>query len=140
MHLLSTFDLYAAYAENTNHGEPGVGPLAYIALALAGEAGEVANEVKKHYRDDLNDDTLIGLSFHSPHTDRREKILLEMGDVLWYLNRLARSLNSSLSEVASMNVAKLSKRHGHAKPASPYDPYYPDPDSRPNQTDDLEGF
>lgn len=76
--------------------------LGYVGLGLAGEAGEVANQLKKIFRDDAGSLT----------DDRKAKILDELGDVLWYCAALARELNVPLSEVAQMNIDKLSKRHG----------------------------
>lgn len=74
----------------------------YSALALAGEAGEVAGEVKKAFRDDGG-----GLT-----KERRERIIDEAGDVLWYLANLASDLDVSLQEIAEYNSRKLEKRHG----------------------------
>lgn len=74
--------------------------LSYGALKLAGEAGEVANELGK-------------VLFHCKEMDAA-KIAEELGDVLWYLAFLARAIDFDLSVVAAMNVAKLEKRHGAA--------------------------
>lgn len=73
---------------------------AYAALGLCGEAGEVAENFKKAIRDDGGEIT----------AKRRQKILLELGDVLWYLNECAISIGSSLEEVARANNDKLQKR------------------------------
>ncbi len=73
--------------------------LAYCALGL-GEAGEVQGKVKKILRDD---DGQIADA-------RAEQILSECGDVLWYLDRLAAELGSSLEEVANANLDKLLTR------------------------------
>ena len=69
--------------------------LVYPALGLAGEAGEVAEKVKKHIRDGVLD------------VDAVKK---EMGDVLWYLAALASDLGIELEDVALANVEKLSSR------------------------------
>jgi NTP pyrophosphatase (non-canonical NTP hydrolase) len=74
--------------------------LTYVALGLAGEAGEVGNTLKKALRDDRGKVT----------PERRAKVIGEMGDVLWYLARLATHLNVELSEVARQNVVKLRDR------------------------------
>ena len=68
-----------------------------LALGIAGEAGEVADEVKKE----------IG---HG-HPEDRARIAYEPGDVLWYVTCLADEYDWSLSEVAAMNLAKLRKRY-----------------------------
>ena len=53
----------------------------YPALGLAGEAGEVANKVKKMLRDDNLD---------------KNAIASEIGDVLWYAAMLSKDLNIEL--------------------------------------------
>ena len=69
-------------------------------LGLNGEAGEVAEKVKKLIRDK---DSKI------EPTDRLE-IQKELGDVLWYLSVLARTLGIDLEDVALMNLEKLKSR------------------------------
>lgn len=69
----------------------------YPAMGLANEAGEVVGKIKKVLRD--NDGKLT--------PEHREKILDEMGDVLWYLVVLAKDLNASLDEIAQANLDKL---------------------------------
>lgn len=74
--------------------------LTYCTLALAGEAGEISNKVKKIYRDDngvLTD-------------ERREAIIDELGDVFWYVAAMADSLDINLDEVAKRNLEKLRRR------------------------------
>jgi NTP pyrophosphatase (non-canonical NTP hydrolase) len=75
--------------------------LEYPTLGLAGEAGEVANIVKKIQRD-----------FGGEITDEiRGKLKDELGDVLWYISACADELNLTLAEIAEFNVEKLAKRH-----------------------------
>ncbi len=75
--------------------------LEYPTLGLAGEAGEVANIVKKIQRD-----------FGGETTDEiRAKLKDELGDVLWYISACADELGLSLEEIAQFNVEKLAKRH-----------------------------
>jgi NTP pyrophosphatase (non-canonical NTP hydrolase) len=76
------------------------GNIVYHGLALAGEAGELANEVKKFIRDDKMELT----------EERRQKMILEAGDVLWYLQGFARQIGTNLDEIAFANINKLSKR------------------------------
>ena len=70
-------------------------------LGLNGEAGEVAEKIKKVIRDknSVIDDN-----------DRKE-IQKELGDVLWYLAVLSDTLGLDLESVASMNLEKLKSRH-----------------------------
>lgn len=68
-------------------------------LGVAGEAGEVADLVKK-------------INFHGvPLGQVREKLIKEMGDVHWYLEYLAAALGIDTREVLDANVAKLRARH-----------------------------
>jgi NTP pyrophosphatase (non-canonical NTP hydrolase) len=76
------------------------GRLTYPALGLCGEAGEVAELIKKMHRDDNGCLTL----------GRREKLKKELGDVLWYLAEISRQAGLNLSEVASANIEKLRAR------------------------------
>lgn len=74
--------------------------LLYVTLGLNGEAGEVAEQVKKALRDDNGVIT----------AERREKLTKELGDVLWYLARAAAELDLDLGHVADFNLAKLASR------------------------------
>ena len=77
----------------------------YPALGLAGEAGEVANIVKKSIRDK------DGL--WSP--EDRNAVAKELGDVLWYVAMVAADLNLDLDEIASGNIKKLLDRKNRGK-------------------------
>jgi NTP pyrophosphatase (non-canonical NTP hydrolase) len=74
--------------------------MTYPALGLCGEAGEVAEKVKKTLRDDggvLTD-------------ERREALSRELGDVLWYLSQLATEADLDLETIAEENLDKLLSR------------------------------
>jgi|TARA_B100001093_G_C26747975_1_gene979755 NTP pyrophosphatase (non-canonical NTP hydrolase) len=73
--------------------------LKYMGLGLGGEVGEILNEIKKLERDDNN--TLT--------EERRKKIILEMGDMMWYLQGICNRLNTSITEVIESNINKVSK-------------------------------
>ena len=77
----------------------------YPALGLAGEAGEVANKVKKIMRD--------GVQNLPP--DWKHQLASEIGDVLWYCAVLADDLNFKLSDIAHLNMDKLKKRKATGK-------------------------
>lgn len=73
----------------------------YPTHGLCGEAGEVANQVKKIDRDD-----------NGILTDqRKKKIMSELSDVLWYVNAICQECSFSMEEVARYNIDKLSDRH-----------------------------
>jgi NTP pyrophosphatase (non-canonical NTP hydrolase) len=67
------------------------------ALGLTGEAGEVADMIKKW-------------AYHGKTLDG-EKLRLELGDVLWYLAVLAARRGMSLEDVAQANLDKLRRRY-----------------------------
>lgn len=71
------------------------------ALGLAGEVGEVLEHVKKDRRPDSRRQPLDVEAFTA-----------ELGDVLFYLTRLAHKNGITLKEVADYNEKKLTKRHG----------------------------
>ena len=66
---------------------------------LCSESGEIAGLAKKIDRDNITDSVLI-----------RERILRELGDVLWYVAMTAEHFMIPLSEVASVNIQKLTDR------------------------------
>lgn len=72
----------------------------YPTLGLAGEAGEVADKLKKTIRDD--DGVLT--------EEKRREVGKELGDVLWYAAQIASELDLSLDEVAQQNLDKLFSR------------------------------
>lgn len=74
--------------------------LMYLTLGVAGEAGEIAEKIKKILR---NDNGAIS-------DEKREALKLEIGDVLWYLSQLSRELGFPFSEAAAANIQKLADR------------------------------
>ena len=68
----------------------------YPALGLAGEAGEVAEKVKKWLRDGNID---------------AGELHKEIGDVLWYCALAARALGLPLEQIAKLNIDKLKARY-----------------------------
>ena len=74
--------------------------LAYFALGVAGESGEVADKVKKIFRDNGGVMT----------TQDKEELAKEMGDVLWYLSQLSQYIGKDFSDIAQINLDKLKSR------------------------------
>ena len=93
-----TFDEYQEFARSTAMYPEEV-KVVYPTLGLCGEAGEVAEKIKKHMRDGRS---LVGVG-------------LELGDVLWYISALADDLGITLEEIAQANVDKLAGRMERGK-------------------------
>lgn len=102
------FKEYQQIIEETGVYPKQVG-LAYCAMGLTGEAGEVADKIKKLYRDDNLHalDAAHELVLIDTH---RHSIAKELGDVLWYVTAMANEIDMDLEEIAQMNYDKLIKR------------------------------
>ena len=118
-----TFDAYEAEVMPLAfYPGRGDGCITYTALGLAGEAGEVlekveglglenpakavvsASRVAEHAKKALRDDG------EAVTSERREKIVNELGDVLWYAAATAAELGLTLEDVARANIKKLVDR------------------------------
>ncbi len=73
----------------------------YTALGLVGEAGEIANKVKKFIRDGYDEEEL---------NDKLNDVADELGDVLWYVAAVANVIGTDLESVAKNNLYKLAER------------------------------
>ena len=72
--------------------------LMYLTLGVCGEAGEIAEKVKKHIRDNTSSQQL------------RESLILEIGDVMWYLANLADAIHVDMSWILIENIEKIQSR------------------------------
>lgn len=99
---VDTLDEYQALSKQTAvyPAQGTIDGLVYATLGANGEAGEIAEKVKKAIRDNGGVIT----------EDRKEQILLEVGDCLWYLSRVCEELDTPLSRAAQMNLDKLFAR------------------------------
>lgn len=93
-------DEYQRAAMRTARDKDAPDEFMHLVLGLVGEAGEVAEKVKKLVRDKGSD--LAQLD--------RDDMAAELGDVLWYTAVLANFLDLSLSEVTQKNIDKLADR------------------------------
>ncbi|MGI0479523.1 nucleoside triphosphate pyrophosphohydrolase family protein [Geminocystis sp. CENA526] len=75
--------------------------LEYLTLGLASEAGEVSGVVKKYIRKDNDLETA------------KEKLVKELGDVMWYWARLCDELGLNPEEVMEKNINKLLNRQAN---------------------------
>ena len=96
---ISDLDMYQQVAKQTAI-YPREQAIIYPTLGLTGEAGEVANKVKKIIRDDgskINEGLV-------------QEISAEIGDCLWYISVLADDIGIKLSDIANANLIKLANR------------------------------
>ena len=98
------FEAYQAAASRTAVYPDRGHNLAYPALGLCGETGEVAEKIKKVLRDK-------GGVLDEP---TRRQIEKELGDVLWYVAALCDEIGLNMQTVAETNIAKLSDRQARA--------------------------
>ena len=96
---ISDLDMYQQVAKQTAI-YPREQAIIYPTLGLTGEAGEVANKVKKIIRDgtNKNNENLV------------QEISAEIGDCLWYISVLADDIGVKLSDIANNNLIKLANR------------------------------
>lgn len=93
-----TLNEYQQLAQRTSrHDLPQESHITNGVLGLAGEAGECADLLKKHFYQD-------GRPF-------RLDLIEEIGDVLWYVAETAAGLGVSLEAIAETNINKLKKRY-----------------------------
>lgn len=96
-----SFDAFEQAAGSTaTYPDRGTGALTYPVLGLNGEAGEVAEKLKKILRD--HGGTI--------DNDQRDALIKELGDVLWYVAACCHELDVSMQEVAQRNLEKLASR------------------------------
>lgn len=79
--------------------------LVYPVLGLVGEAGEVAEKMKKVARDENG----------KVSDDKAMEMLKEVGDVLWYVAAVCRDLGYTLEDAAQLNLKKLRSRQERDK-------------------------
>lgn len=85
-------------------GTGALGELMYLGLGLAGEAAEVANKVKKLYRDTSED------MESERATALKDGTRAELGDIMWYMANICTALGTDLEAVMQHNHDKLESR------------------------------
>ena len=83
-----------------DRAETSLSRLVYPILGLVGEAGELANKLKKWGRDSAGDST----------PDQEDALADELGDTLWYQAAVATGLKQDLEGIAEANISKLFSR------------------------------
>lgn len=94
-----TLNEYQALAQRTQNSDAAFDKIHNGTLGLVGEAGEVADLLKKHC--------------HQGHDLPKDRMIEEAGDVLWYIAELAAGLGVTLEEIAQRNIDKLKARYPH---------------------------
>ncbi len=89
--------------------------IAFPLLGLAGEVGSLVAEYKKHLR------------AHTPREEFIQEAREDLGDLLWYLAALSRTLHLPLEDVARDNLDKIIAAWGDELPPSVlYDEEFPE--------------
>ena len=98
-HHAITEQQYLEAVLRTYEGQPGRtrNQLCLSALGLAGESGEVVDQIKKH--------------LFQGHPLDKERLIDELGDLLWYYVLLCHYLDCTLTEIMQTNVHKLLRRY-----------------------------
>lgn len=94
-----TFEEYEKLAMRTDDPKIYTGPISMLINALMGlngEAGEAIDVLKK--------------ALYQGHELKKEKLIEELGDVLWYVALAAKAIDVPLSTIADVNILKLVKR------------------------------
>jgi NTP pyrophosphatase (non-canonical NTP hydrolase) len=81
----------------------------YPTLGLVAEAGEIADKLKKHMRDD----GIFTPRELSP--EQKLELAKELGDVLWYISQLCTEMHQDLGDIAQLNIDKLYSRMDRGK-------------------------
>ncbi len=110
---MSTSAEYRKFINDTSwytHTDEGNAPeLMYLTLGLAGESGEFADAVKKIIRitGSNNDEAFKELMLED---GGEAKLIEELGDVLWYVTKLADFIGLSIDDLMHHNTYKLYNR------------------------------
>jgi NTP pyrophosphatase (non-canonical NTP hydrolase) len=123
--LVMDFSSYQAMAMATDQVPHGSDNAVIVPLlGLAGEAGELLGEYKKHLRDG------------AAHQLFAERVAEELGDLLWYISNVASKFGLDLEHIAQKNLTKCGTRWGKTKPdpaTYTFDDRFPDNERLPRQ-------
>ena len=99
---------YQKQARNYQDKEYGqAGKILDAILGIVSEAGEVAHVVREMNVEDLCRSTIYRTG--AVEKARRE-LILELGDVLWYVSEMCDALGVEIEDVMAENIRKLEKR------------------------------
>ena len=113
------FDEYQDQSAVTDQ-RPDQGDISFPLLGLAGEVGSLVAEYKKQIRGDTLSERFL------------EEAREDLGDLLWYVAALSRTLDVPLSDIANANLRKIRDAWGtELPPPSRYDSRFPEPQRLP---------
>jgi len=69
-------------------------------IGMTGESAEVMDIIKK-----------VHFQKHILNKEKVDKIIEEMGDVIWYINLMIKTLDTTWEDVLTINNTKLAKRY-----------------------------
>lgn len=86
----------------------------YLAFGLVAEVGEVCDKIAKWRRKGKafmqNDQITFNTSYEKDAEEYVMELAKELGDVMWFVAMLSRGFGLDLSDVATLNIAKLAER------------------------------
>ena len=103
------FKSFIESLHNLDREGSNINRLATAAVGISAEGGEFMEIVKKM--------VFQGKPWNA---DNREHLIIELGDVLWYVAQACMALDVSFDEVVATNVEKLKKRY----PGGEFDVYH----------------
>ena len=103
------FKFFIESLNNLDGKGANINRLATAGVGLAAESGEFLEIVKKM--------VFQGKTWNA---DNREHLIIELGDVLWYVAQACMALEVSFDDVVATNVEKLKKRY----PGGEFDVYH----------------
>ncbi len=117
------FDDYQQKALGTDQRPAGDDAVIIPLLGLAGEAGTLLSEYKKHLRDG------------GGHVEYKSLVAEELGDLLWYIANLASKFGLSLGDIAEANLFKVNDRWNIESRSHPplFDTGFPEAEQLPRQ-------
>lgn len=117
------FDDYQQKALGTDQRPAGDDAVIIPLLGLAGEAGTLLSEYKKHLRDG------------GSHVQYESLVAEELGDLLWYIANLASKFRLSLNDIADANLLKVNDRWNVESRSHPplFDTAFPQAEQLPRQ-------
>lgn len=77
--------------------------LTRIILGICGESGEIAEKIKKFYRDG-------NVNLKEDLYNLKKDLKKELGDLMYYIAMCANSLQLNLEDIAKTNIEKLKSR------------------------------